>query len=852
MHLREDLPLFAETSLKIIPKDGGTPIPFEMNRAQLYVHDRIEKQLRETGMVRAIVLKGRQQGISTYSAARFYQKTSMQPGRRASIIAHEQKASTNLFNLVKRYHDNNPIKPHTGASNEKSLIFDRIDSGYSVMTAGADDVGRSNTFQLGHFSEFAFWPNAAMHMAGLGQTIADLPGTEIIVESTANGVGNSFHQIWQKAESGENGYIAIFVPWYWQEEYRAPVPDGFAPSNEEITLKDTYGLDDQQLVWRRKKIASFEKGKEWLFRQEYPMCIAAGERVGTQRGLIPIEDVLPGDVCHSGLVSIAKKTGVKQVFKITTSLGYSVVATADHRIKIDDDEDGFVEAASSVGQRIKLAAPLLAEKEFSATWRPLPSVESSIRITPDIGRLFGYFMGDGSYHETTLSIVNNARDTGVIEDVERLIESFVGRPAQRRTTGTKKGCIEVRIGCAYLKEVFGSLGMISRGDKVKRVVCVPEAIFRSPKPVVKEFLRGLFEADGFSDYACARIVLFSKYRKFLEDVQRLLLAFGITSRLSTSKRRTGDHSYIANDLVLRADEARAFAAQIGFVSEHKQSRCNKWIESKNIGRKPGQMVLADEVVSVEEVGEADVYDLTVPESSRFDASGIVVHNCPAEAFISATEDPYINPDLVMSAVNSGYLDKAGPLIIGVDPAEFGPDRTVICFRRGRVAPRFECYKGKDTMEVAGIVANIINKHDPDAVFVDAVGIGAGVRDRLRELGFDRVFGVKSGMTATDDDQYANKRAEMWGRLREWLEDSPARLPNEPELLSDLSSPKYLFDSKGRLLIEKKADMKKRGIRSPDYADALCLTFAEPVAIRSMSHIQGPGARSYSPASSVGY
>jgi hypothetical protein len=119
------------------------------------------------------------------------------------------------------------VRPHTGAANAKELAFDVLDSGYSVGTAGTKAVGRSRTLQLFHGSEVAFWPNAGDHFAGVMQAVPDLPGTEVILESTGHGVGGEFHERWQMAEAGIGDYEAIFVPWFWSDEYRREVPAGF-------------------------------------------------------------------------------------------------------------------------------------------------------------------------------------------------------------------------------------------------------------------------------------------------------------------------------------------------------------------------------------------------------------------------------------------------------------------------------------------------------------------------------------------------------------------------------------------------------------------------------------------------
>jgi len=273
--LRDEFPHYAAKCLKIRPKDPrGGPQPFILNKAQVYLHGRFEDQRARTGKVRALVLKGRQQGISTYIGGRFYWRTSHSRGVRCFILTHEQDATDNLFGMVDRYHEHCPplVKPSTGAANAKELYFDRLESGYAVGTAGTKAVGRSQTIQLFHGSEVAFWPNAATHFAGVVQAIPDMPGTEIVLESTANGVGGEFHERWQQAEAGIGDYEAIFIPWYWSPEYSRPAPDGFVLDEEEAEYQTAYGLTLDQMAWRRNKIAELKD--PLLFKQEYPATAA--------------------------------------------------------------------------------------------------------------------------------------------------------------------------------------------------------------------------------------------------------------------------------------------------------------------------------------------------------------------------------------------------------------------------------------------------------------------------------------------------------------------------------------------------------------------------------------------------
>ena len=243
---------------------------FVFNAAQKKLHEVIEAQKTKTGRVRVVVLKARQLGVSTYVAARLYNRTINNPGLRTIIIGHERRASSNLFDIVKRFHDNMPedLRPSIGVSNREELIFDRIDSGYLVSVASGEGTGRSATAQLLHASEAAFWDDLPLQMASLMQTVPDLGGTEIIIESTANGY-NDFHTLWRKAESGESEFLPVFLPWSLDAGYRRELPEGFTMDAEESKLAELHNLDKEQIAWRRAKINQL--GSAEYFNQEYPL-----------------------------------------------------------------------------------------------------------------------------------------------------------------------------------------------------------------------------------------------------------------------------------------------------------------------------------------------------------------------------------------------------------------------------------------------------------------------------------------------------------------------------------------------------------------------------------------------------
>lgn len=272
---RSDLELYATSCLKIRDKKGNVLQFPGFNSAQRYADARIEAQRKETGKVRAIVLKGRQQGISTYIGIRFYRMATLYRGVQVYILSHEQSASDNLFKMVDRFQVNNPIRPHTGVSNVKELEFDRLDSSYHVATAGQKGGGRSKTISLFHGSEVAFWQSAQDHFASSVQTVPDMPGTEIILESTGNGASGEFYERWQDSVNGVGDYIPIFIPWFWQEEYSRPAPVDFelseVPGDNGVSEKEyakLFDLSFNQMAWRRAKVAELRSVQ--LFDQEYP------------------------------------------------------------------------------------------------------------------------------------------------------------------------------------------------------------------------------------------------------------------------------------------------------------------------------------------------------------------------------------------------------------------------------------------------------------------------------------------------------------------------------------------------------------------------------------------------------
>ena len=168
-------------------------------------------------------------------------------------------------------------------------------------------------------------------------------------------------------------------------------------------------------------------------------------------------------------------------------------------------------------------------------------------------------------------------------------------------------------------------------------------------------------------------------------------------------------------------------------------------------------------------------------------------------------------------------DEGGPVVIAVDVARFGSDKSVILRRRGNSVEDVQTYRGMDTMKVSGRVVDAIRAWKPQEILVDEVGIGAGVVERLREQGY-RVQGINVGRPTQDSEHYANLRAEGYWNLRQLILDGRLALPADNDLVGQLAALKYTFNSLGQLVMESKEDMRRRGVPSPDKADALMMAF----------------------------
>jgi hypothetical protein len=397
----DDLDFYGRWALKIRTKEG-TIAPFAMNSVQRRFHSEVEDQRRRTGRVRKIILKGRQQGLSTYVGARMYWRLSQRKARKGLVVAHKADSTNTLFQMYHRYHNACPsmLKPSTKFSSRKELVFNELDTGIMVATAGGEGIARSETLTDAHLSELAFWPSAtaAENFNALDQTIPNTADTEVFIESTACGF-NLFKELWDAAMTGQSDYEAFFAAWFETPEYREPAPEDFERTLEEEDLVARFGLDNEQLVWRRKKIAKTGRA---LFLQEYPSTpeeafISSGRPVFNPDQLTALLKDVPEPLYRMAV----EETGAQVMLLAKHSVG-ELSVYREH-----DPGETYVIGAD-VGKGVRdgdwsVAQVLDSEKRLVATYRAQVHSDYFARVLQALGL----------YYNTAL-VAPEAMDHGIL------------------------------------------------------------------------------------------------------------------------------------------------------------------------------------------------------------------------------------------------------------------------------------------------------------------------------------------------------------------------------------------------------------------------------------------------------
>jgi hypothetical protein len=659
---RRDFIAACEKVYYIKPRDSTQLALFTLWPEQQRQAEIMLDQQRRGRPVRIVRLKTRQAGDSTLGEAWLFHQVHWNPRTNGLLVAHDEVATNAIFEIPRTIYQELPreLQHPLKKLNRRELAFEEPhNSILSTATAGWQGLGRGRTIQHIHISEVDYFPDPVTALDGLMETCPVSPGTSIVMESTASSAEGWLRGFWEACKRGETLFVPLFTPWFKVPEYRLPVDGPITLSDEEHEWVAKYHVTPEQILWYRAKKAEMMAREPWggerKMRREYPCCLVASTRVSTDRGIIPIAEAAAGQASESGRILGLYPQGEADVVQAWTRDGRTLSGTADHPLQRPDGT--FVELAESVGALIELRPPRFADSPYTLRWSEIGGITSELVVDERWGRFLGYFMGDGSYSTTSrssagyVSIVCTGKDTDVVDDVVGLMTALFGgghtRGMGSRSVAGVRGAIEVRVGCMGFLPIMKGLG-IWKDWRPHRRVCVPEAIFRSPQPVVREFLRGLFEADGFNGYGGNKVSLFSKWPEFIRDVQLLLLGFGITSRVTSVPRSNTDHAYTKNELTLRSRESQRFNAEIGFIGRRKSGR---FVPLSRFNKHAKPMEMLDQVVRVEPAGRAPVYDLSIEGRHTFSANGLVVHNTDDEAFQAA--GLCVFPDVVLQRLKEG-------------------------------------------------------------------------------------------------------------------------------------------------------------------------------------------------------
>ncbi len=278
-----DFKLFCKFFVKIKTKNMQIK-PFIFNKEQEYIDRQIDSQIERQGFARVIIVKSRQVGITTYCSARLLHKTMYSFSKNSALIGNYSKVVENIRNNIKSYLENieDGLKPSVEIDNSNKIKFKGLQSGIEFFTSGTDAVGRSNTIHFLHGTEVAYWQNDHKTLASLFNTIPNLKGTEIILESTSSGREGAFYKLIKQALNKEIDFEVLFLPWFWQESYKLSENEikklNLKADSKWLFYQKQHGLSNAQLFWAIKTNnllanSSKKEGPSLVFRQEYPASL---------------------------------------------------------------------------------------------------------------------------------------------------------------------------------------------------------------------------------------------------------------------------------------------------------------------------------------------------------------------------------------------------------------------------------------------------------------------------------------------------------------------------------------------------------------------------------------------------
>lgn len=619
-------------------------------------------------------LKARKIGISTVTEGLMTHASLMIPGTRCSIGSADDQKTQVMMEMMYGALEHipwwlSPTQTRDKRAGRALLQFSHIGS-MIVVQHGAmrGGIGQGTTPNRIHLSECSQFTNPVVQIEeGLFKAVPSNPDILLVLESTGDGNTGWWADQWRANKDnywkGRARLLPLFLPWFttpelyptanWLQKF--PFPAGWRRgSSREVQamidkcesyvrtteiMTQLYGPkwtlpDDQVWYWQFNyedaKLRRTEKS--W---QRQMACVAGDTLVSTEQGIIPITKARNAEYCESGRIQGWAERGVRRIWELHTEDGRILRATDDHLVHL---HNGDWRAMKDLRPQdvLKVSVPQTARDFYIHRWNDTSLYANEVVIDEDMGRFLGYFMGDGSYHSNCVDVACDAKDLDTIEDVRSLMLKFTGKETIH--TQVKGNLVRLRAGYIYWMPFLRSIGALSEihhssdghKDGYRRKVGVPACIFQSPKSVIRQFLRALYECDGHAHKKTPRVVLYSAHDSFLRQVQQLLLSFDIKSQFMKQKKISGDsvrgakrHEYFGRELVIRSAWVNQFYDLIGFAGSRKHSS-----GKRRVSEKYNDAALFDRVVSVCDTGrDEEVFDLSVADSHCFGANGIEVHNC---------------------------------------------------------------------------------------------------------------------------------------------------------------------------------------------------------------------------------
>jgi hypothetical protein len=680
-----------------IVDDHGNEEHFCLWPSQEIIYGVLE-ELRAKGKAQKIqIVKSRRLGCSTLVEGLIAWSTIFNSNRIGIVVSYDRDHTKSLLGIMLGIYDKLPwwIKPRVlSRTFESGLVFDnpdhelrRIDPGTQsrVMLKSGNaitGVGQGYRISAAHISEYCdFLDTCARNIIEEDLRHAIQPGPEAFafLESTAKGANRYAHKLWKRSEElAENAeWYPLFLGWFVDKTHvrishknqifepevmqmRERVRDEWVRCNnpgcdryfvrwkmrldqagqlcsscKDGTLNPVV-LANEQLAWIQhlRLNAEGDVDSQKKLAQEQA-CVIGPTKISTEMGILSIDACQQARSTETGTVEQWYSHGEREVALLKTKMGRELVCTLDERIYTPSGECVDV-LKLNPGDSISLSAPVLSRDYFTAVFEFSGRISLTSKIDEDWGLLLGYFMGDGCWSGHGIRFTIDEKDYDIVSEVAVLCERIIGFPSRIEKSNQYKAYI---VSSSYKDwdRILTGLGCIKHGDgRTMRKVCVPDCIWRSPRPVVSNFLSALFECDGHAYRDSPAATLFTKYPQFARDVQLLLLSFGINCRIAEENKKGcfgKPYEYIGRSIKIQAIASQIFYRDIGFRGVRKRTsacvrppRLNTTVKNK----------MEDTVLSVERCGRQPVYDLTINHTHRFGANGILVHNTTANESFQVT------------------------------------------------------------------------------------------------------------------------------------------------------------------------------------------------------------------------